>query len=102
MDKVSEEDRYFFTAPFTETEFGFIKGRYILDGVKKQDGIILKIDFEKAEILVLKKLDILENMEGLWQKIVRNKGTLISRRAFWKLYDLSLDKEISVEKWELR
>ncbi|KAL5678301.1 hypothetical protein ACJX0J_014432, partial [Zea mays] len=76
--------------------FGFIKGRYILDGVKKQDGIILKIDFEKAEILIpLYMLSIfwapkedamaggkkdLENKEGLWQKI----GTLISGKAFWK------------------
>jgi hypothetical protein len=48
------------TKVISDNQFGFIKGRYILDGVvalheiihevkkKKQDGIILKIDFEKA------------------------------------------------------
>ncbi|KAL5681898.1 hypothetical protein ACJX0J_008283, partial [Zea mays] len=83
--------------------FGFIKGRYILDGVKKQDGIILKIDFEKAEILIpLYMLSIfwapkedamaggekdLENKEGLWQKI----GTLISGKAFWNVEKIKKD-----------
>jgi hypothetical protein len=44
----------------SDSQYGFIKGRYIMDGVvslneilhevkrKKQSGVVLKIDFEKA------------------------------------------------------
>jgi hypothetical protein len=48
------------TKVISEYQYGFIKGRYIMDGVvslneilhevrqKKQSGVVLKIDFEKA------------------------------------------------------
>ncbi|KAL5651422.1 hypothetical protein ACJX0J_036880 [Zea mays] len=109
---ISEEDKCFLTAPFTEIEvkhvFGFIKGRYILDGVVALHEIIheglggcgcaclheILIPLYMLSLFWAPKEDAMAgekknnkphlNREGLWQKIVRNKGTRISGRAFWK------------------